>query len=243
MKTALNYFYTILAYAILYILTVVSVLLSLLFYSLRCDKTKNTVIHIWAMGSFLIIGKRLHTEGLENLEKGKNYILMANHTSLFDIMGIMSVFPGVAWFGKEYLVKIPVFGTLLRANNYVPVKTTDLRNTKEMVKELTKHANNHTVAIFPEGTRTITGELGKFRKGFLHVLKASELDILPVSLIGFFDFKPKNRFYFRYGERLTVKIHQPILYSKLKELNDNEIINLIRSQIESAMPKTKTEKL
>jgi len=239
MKIAINYLYTLLAYIILFILTTVIVLLGLLFYGLRMERAKNAVIHFWARGSFLLIGKRLHTEGIENCKKGKNYILMANHTSLFDIMGIMSIFPGVAWFGKEYLVKIPVFGTLLRANNYVPVKTTDLRNTKEMVKELSQHANNHTVAIFPEGTRTRTGEMGKFRKGFIHVLKASERDILPVSLIGFFEFKPKTRSYFKYGVRLKVKIHPAFPYSELKELSDNEIINLVQSRIESALPKTK----
>lgn len=240
MKIASNYFYTILAYTILHILTAVSVILSLVLYALRREKAMNRVIHLWARGSFLMIGKRLHSEGTENFCKGKKYILMANHASLFDIMGIMSVFPGVAWFGKEYLVKIPVFGTLLREINYVPMKTTDLRNTKEMVKELIEHTNNHTVAIFPEGTRTVTGKLGKFRKGFLHVLKASELDILPVSLVGFFEFKPKNRFYFRYRARLTVKIHQPLLYSELIELSDNEIISRIQSRIESVLPTSKT---
>lgn len=241
MKIAAYYLYTLLAYIILFILTTVIVLLGLLFYGLRWERAKNAVIHAWAWGAFLLIGKRLHTEGLEHCEKGKNYILMANHTSLFDIMGIMSIFPGVAWFGKEYLLKIPVFGTLLRANNYVPVKTTDLRNTKEMVKELTSHANNHTVAIFPEGTRTVTGEMGKFKKGFIHVLRASERDILPVTLIGFFEFKPKIRSYFKYNVRLKLTIHPALPYSELKDLNDNEIINLVQSRIGSALPKTKTE--
>ncbi len=240
MKIASNYLYTLLAYTLLHILTAVSVLISLLLYKLNRKKAMNRVIHLWARGSFLIIGKRIHVEGAENPCKGKKYILMANHASLFDIMGIMSVFPGVAWFGKEYLVKIPVFGTLLRGINYVPMKTTDLRNTKEMVNELIQNTNNHSVAIFPEGTRSITGELSKFRKGFLHVLKASELDILPVSLIGFFEFKPKNRFYFRYRARLTVKIHKPLLYSELKELTNNEIINLVQERIESVLPTYKT---
>lgn len=240
MKIAANYLYTLLAYTLLHILTAVSVLISLLLYALGRNKAMNRVIHLWARGSFLIIGKRIHVEGSENLIKGKKYILMANHTSMFDIMGIMSIFPGVAWFGKEYLVKIPVFGTLLRGINYVPMKTTDLRNTKEMVNKLIKNTNNHTVAIFPEGTRTITGELSKFRKGFLHVLKASELDILPLSLIGFFEFKPKNRFYFRYRARLKVKIHEPLLYSELKELTNNEIINLVQVRIESVLPTYKT---
>lgn len=240
MKMALNYLYTLLAYAILYLLTGISVLFSLLFYSLGWKRALNEAIYVWATGTFMIIGKRLHAEGLDKLDKGKRYILMANHSSLFDIMGIMSVFPGVAWFGKEYLVKIPVFGNLLRSINYVPMKSTNLRNTRKMVDDLIKNTTDHTVAIFPEGTRTTSGDLSKFRKGFLHVLKASELDILPVSLVGFYEFKPKNRFYFRYRAKLRVKVHEPLPYAELKELSDHEIIYLVQSRIGSELPNYKT---
>lgn len=237
---AFNYLYTLLAYAILYLLTTISVLLSLLFNALGWKKALHAIILSWATGSFFIVGKRLHIIGREKFDKGKRYILMANHSSLFDIMGIMSVFPGVAWFGKEYLVKIPVFGSLLKGINYVPMKTTDLRNTRQMVDDLIKNTADHTVAIFPEGTRTITGELSKFRKGFLHVLKASELDILPVTLVGFYEFKPKNRFHFRYRVRLSVQIHDSLPYSELKELNDHEIIHRVQSRIGSVLPSYKT---
>lgn len=241
MKIAIRYFYTLSAYAFLYIFTTAIVLFSLLFYALNLKKTMHTIIHFWARGCFFIIGKQLHVDGNENYKRGQKYILMANHSSFFDIMGIMSVFSVVAWFGKEYLVKIPVFGTLLRGINFIPMKTAGLRNSKMMVNKLIKNTNNHTVAIFPEGTRTTTGQLGKFRKGFLHVLKATELDILPVSLVGFYEFKPKNRFYFKYSARLAVNIHKPLPYSELKDLTDNEIINRIQSQIESVLPSYKNE--
>ena len=142
--------------------------------------------------------------------------------------------PDVSWFGKEYLVKIPVFGRLLKMINFVPMRAADLGNTRNMIAQLAEKTNGHTVAIFPEGTRTVDGSINKFRKGFLHVLRASELSILPVTLNGFYRFKPKNRFYINFGVKLRVIIHQPINAFDLIHKPDSEIIDHIKGIIESA---------
>ena len=135
---------------------------------------------------------------------------------------------------KEYLVKIPVFGKLLKMINYVPMKVADLRNTREMILRLTENTKNQTVAIFPEGTRTSDGSINRFRKGFIHVMRASELSIVPVTLNGFYKFKPKNRFAINFSARLVVVVHQPISQSVLREKDDREIIDHIKGIIESA---------
>jgi len=235
MRILFLYIYTSISYLILYIFTTVSVLISLFLNLLKQKKALHKIIIFWAKGSFLILGKLFRIEGRNNINKQQRYILMANHASLFDIMGIMSIYPNVSWFGRAHLLNIPFFGKFLKIINYVPMKTSDLRNTKQMVEMLISKTENQTVAIFPEGTRTSTGELNKFKRGFLHVLKATELDILPVSLQGFYKFKPKHRFYFDYSAKLSAKIHPPIAYNKIKHLGDNEIINLIQTKIASAL--------
>ena len=50
------------------------------------------------------------------------------------------------------------------------------------------------MAIFPEGTRTLDGKLNSFYRGFIHLLRTTEHDILPVTLSRFYKLKPKNRF-------------------------------------------------
>ena len=235
MKYLLLYIYTIVSYSILYILTFLGSVLVLLLYPFGFRKTIRNLLALWARGTFVILAKRFTIKGKENINKDRNYILMANHSSIFDIMGIMSICPNIAWFGRAHLLKIPVFGKLLQSINYIPMETRDLRNTKLMIEKLVKNTKNQTVAIFPEGTRTVNGELAPFRKGFLHVMKASKLDILPVSLIGFYKFKPKNRFYFNYSEKLSAKVHRPIPYDELKNLTDQEIIERVKTTIESAL--------
>ncbi len=227
--------YTIISYAFLYPFTFFNVIIVLLFNILGLQKAIPAILKFWARGTFFIIGKFFKIEGKENINKKRKYILMANHASMFDIMGIMTICPNISWFGRAHLLKIPVFGKLLEVINYIPMKSTDLRNAKHMVEQLVRKSENQTVAIFPEGTRTKNGEMSSFRKGFLHVLKARELDILPVSLIGFYEFNPKKRFYFDYSKKLSAKIHPPIPYSELKKLDDKEIISVVQSKIESAL--------
>ena len=58
--------------------------------------------------------KKLRIEGRENLNKKDKYILIANHSSLFDIVAIVSFYPEVSWFGHERLLKIPIFKSYLK---------------------------------------------------------------------------------------------------------------------------------
>jgi len=231
MRTFILFLYTVLAYSVLYPFTFLNVIIVLLLNIFGFQKAIKLVLKFWAYGTFFIIGKFFSIKGRENINKERKYILMANHASMFDIMGIMAICPDISWFGRAHLLKIPVFGKVLEIINYIPMKSTDLRNAKHMIEQLIRKTENQTVAIFPEGTRTKNGDMNSFRKGFLHVLKASKLDILPVSLMGFYDFNPKNRFYFNYPKKLSAQIHPPIPYSELEKLDDNEIINRVQSII------------
>lgn len=235
MRAIILTIYTIISYLFLYPFTFLNVIVVIIFSTLGLQKAIPYVLSFWAKGTFMIIGKAFNIHGKENLNKENKYILMANHSSMFDIMGIMAICPSISWFGRSHLLKIPFFGKVLRIMNYIPMKSTDLRNAKQMIEHLIIKTENQTVAIFPEGTRTENGEMNNFRKGFLHVLKASELDILPVSLVGFYEFKPKNRFYFNYSKTLSATIHKPIPFSVLNGLDDEEVISIIQSKIESPL--------
>lgn len=235
MRIAFLYIYTTLSYLILYPFTFINVLIILLLDIFNLQKAIEGILRFWARGTFIIVGKSFKLEGKEHIDKNRRYILLANHASMFDIMAVMAICPSISWFGRAHLLNIPIFGMFLKAINYIPMKSTDLRNTKQMLGQLINKTKNQTVAIFPEGTRTLNGKMNNFRRGFLYVLKASELDVLPVSLVGFFEFKPKDRFYFEYSKKLSAKIHKPISYSELERLNDKEIIYTVQSKIESAL--------
>ncbi len=215
-------------------LTALTVIIMLPFAYFGSGRVVRALLFAWSRLVFLSMGKKLRVHGRQNVLKDKRYILLANHSSLFDILAIVAFYPGVSWFGREHLLKIPVFGRVLKMINYVPMKATDLRNTREMIANITDSSKGNTVAIFPEGTRTLDGSINNFKKGFLHVLRATELSILPVTLNGFYHFKPKGRFYINFRSRLGVVIHPPIHSEDLDTKSDREIVDHIKGVIESA---------
>jgi 1-acyl-sn-glycerol-3-phosphate acyltransferase len=234
-KVRIYSFLTVSAFGILYLFTGIIVVVLLPIAFLRMRGAVKLVMRFWARTVFRLIGKKLHVEGLERIEKNGKYILISNHSSLFDIMAITSFFPGVSWFGHERLMKIPVFSQILRMTDYVPMKKSSIRNTKLMIDRLISKSKGHTIAIFPEGTRTLDGKVNDFYRGFIHVLRASDINILPVTLNGFYVLKPKNRFYINFSSRITVIIHEPVSRESLIEKDDIEIISILRNIIESSL--------
>lgn len=228
-------FLTVLAFGILYLFTAILVIIGLPFVFLKLKKAVRFLMRFWAKSAFFIIGKKLHIEGQENIKKDGKYILIANHSSLFDILAIISFSPGVSWFGHARLLKIPVFRQILKMTDYVPMKRANIKNTREMIDRLIEKSKGHTIAIFPEGTRTKDGKISEFYRGFIHVLRASEINVLPVTLNGFFVLKPKNRFYINFSSRISVIIHKPLEREALIEKDDAEIINIIKNIIASSL--------
>jgi 1-acyl-sn-glycerol-3-phosphate acyltransferase len=234
MRSRLYAIISIPLFGLLYILTAVVVLIILILAWLHLKRLIRLLSQLWAKMVFLIIGKKFTLHGKENIIKGEKYILVANHSSLFDIMAIMSFYPGVSWFGHERLLKIPLFGTILRMIDYVPFTKPTVKNTKEMIDQLIRKSKNKTVAIFPEGTRTTDGNINDFYRGFIYLFRTSDVGILPVTLNGFFDLKPKTRMYINFNSKLDIIIHKPLTREELIDKTDSEIIDIVKAIIESA---------
>lgn len=238
MRRKVYYIISYPVYTILYSYTALAVLFVLIFSYLRWKRGVYSVMSIWAKTVFPLMGKRLKITGKHLMDKNKKYILLSNHASMFDIIAIMSFFPKVSWFGHERLLKIPLFGKMLLMTDYVPMTMANIRNTRKMVEQLVEKSGSQTIAIFPEGHRTLDGKINPFYRGFIYLLRASQTDILPVTLNGFYKLKPKNRFSINFGSRLEVIIHEPIPGEPLSLMEDNEILDRVRSVIESASNET-----
>jgi 1-acyl-sn-glycerol-3-phosphate acyltransferase len=234
MRSQLYAIISIPMFAILYCYTAIGVFIILIFAWLHLKSPIRILSQLWAKSVFLIIGKRFRVYGKENIAKGERYILVANHASLFDIVAIMSFYPGVSWFGHERLLKVPLFGKILQMTEYVPFKEPTVKNTKQMIEQLVQKSKKHTVAIFPEGTRTLDGKINDFYKGFIYLFRTSDIGILPVTLNGFYKLKPKNRSSINFDSKLDVVIHKPIKRETLIDKSDSEIIETVKTVIESA---------
>jgi 1-acyl-sn-glycerol-3-phosphate acyltransferase len=203
--------------------------------ALKLKRPVRVLSWFWARSVFFIIGKKLHFQGKENIRKKGKYILIANHSSLFDIMAIMSVYPDVSWLGHKRLIKIPFFGRVLKMTGYVPMRNTSYKQTRNMIDQLLRKSKSKIIAMFPEGTRTTDGKINKFYRGFIHLLRASDINLLPVTLKGLYLLKPKNRFHINFGSKIKIIIHEPIDRESLIFKTDEEIINTVKSIIEAPL--------
>lgn len=136
---------------------------------------------------FIIVFKlfyRCEYYGLENLPSRGPYIICSNHTSWFDPPMVASIVPGgqgVSFMAKEELFKIFIIGSLIRRVNAFPVKrhSADRRAIKHALNIL---SDGGILALFPEGTRIRTGELGEPQHGAAMIALKSNKPVLPVAI-------------------------------------------------------------
>lgn len=234
MRSGIYTILTVTVFAILYSFTAVGVFIVIILSWFKAKKAVQFLCMIWSKSIFFLMGKNLRVIGKENIDKNRKYILVANHASLFDIVAIASFFPEVSWFGHERLLRVPVFGRFLKLTDYVPFREPTVTNTRHMLNQLMGKADLKSVALFPEGTRTLNGKINPFYRGFIYLFRTREIGILPLTLNGFYNLKPKNRFYIDFSSKLEVIIHKPIPREELIDKSDNEIVDTVKKVIESA---------
>jgi len=123
------------------------------------------------------------------------HIYMFNHSSFVDVFlfALLMKGPVTAVIAKENY-SIPIWGSMLKRFNGIPIE----RKNKESAIQSIERAQEmlsmgYDVVILPEGTRTITGHLKRFKKGGFHMAYNTKAPIVPVGCVGAFEFKPKNR--------------------------------------------------
>jgi len=97
-----------------------------------------------------------------------------------------------------------------------------------------KHIENKSIIILPEGGRSPDGQIHKFKRGFIYILRHSSMDLVPVSLRGFYQLKPLKRPYLDPDVDLEVVIHNPIDHSTIENMSDKELLKLTIDTIRGA---------
>ena len=160
----------------------------------------------WAVRTALKIlpGVRFHLNNEVGETFEKPAVIIANHQSHLDLLCTMMLHPKVVLLTTDWVWKNPVYGLVIRFAEFYPVSDGYDKNV-ERLQKLVKRG--YSVVVYPEGTRSETGDILRFHKGAFQLAQALNVDILPIFVHGANHVMPKKDFVLREGQ-LYVEVGQ-----------------------------------
>jgi 1-acyl-sn-glycerol-3-phosphate acyltransferase len=192
----------------------------------------QTLVRIWTSTTF-----NFHAYDREHVPESGPALLVSNHQSFLDpiLVGVQLYRP-VSYMARHTLFQHPISSRLFRALGGFPVQrnTADLSAMKECVRQLSL---GNLLTVFPEGTRSESGEIGRIHKGVTLIIRRAAVPVIPVAIHGSAAAWPKSaRFPHAHPIRL---IYGPPQY--LHEKPPEEILTAIHASWRSLLTQLKTK--
>lgn len=208
--------------------SIIVAVLSILIYPVDYKrKVSNPLMKLWTSIVLFIYGIKVNVYGAENIDALKGKIYISNHASYLDIFVQLAKLPdNVRMIYKKEINRVPVLGWAMWSVGFVALDRVNIRSAMKSLDKAAKRIKEGlSVVIYPEGTRTLTGDVGEFKRGMFFLADKSQADIVPISLSGTFDLMPMGSFKVKSGT-VNMVIGKPVVYRKDKELL-NEIRNTV----------------
>ena len=138
------------------------------------------------------------------------YVAVANHESFVDILLISHLKTEFKWLSKSEIFKIPFLGSMMKFVRDIPLERGDSTSGGKAMDAMRERLSHDvSVMIFPEGTRSKTGDMRKFRAGAFKLAIEGQHPILPLALHGTRDALRKNDWRHGYA-KAEVRVLAPI---------------------------------
>ena len=205
------------------------------FFGYNAHRLSVAILNGFLVRTTHILGTTYSLKGMNNIPKNKPLIIVSNHQSLYDI-------PPMIWFlrqchpkfiSKKELGKgIPSVSFNLRHGGSALIDRKDPKQALPEIKRVAEYINenNYSVVIFPEGTRSKTGEPKAFSVNGLKMLYkfAPDAYFLPITINNSWKMTRFGQFPLGLGNRLSFEIHQPL---KISDYTFEEILEKTESTI------------
>lgn len=171
------------------------------------------VSRTWGRQMLRIAGVDLEVSGIENIDPGRSYIIISNHSSHFDVPTMFAALPGlqIRYLAKKELLKIPIFGRALVVTGHIMIDRSDRAKAIESMRAARERILAGTsVSVFAEGTRSKDGRLGPFKKGGFMVALETGVPILPLSIVGGWRVHQRDTWKITRGKKVHVLVHPPV---------------------------------
>jgi len=204
--------------------------------SIKLSNNKNNFKYYGIKWSEVLIkasGVQLEIIGEHNIKDNKNYIFAPNHSSFMDFPVLfVAINKYLVFVAKKELKKIPIFKSILNVSGFIFVDRDNTSDAIDSLNELKSDIKNtpRSVVVFPEGTRSSSNQLQSFKKGAAVLSINTGLPIIPVYIMGSFDWWDTKNFR-KNSNKIVVNFGKPII-TENKQYEDREnITNSIKKEI------------
>ena len=189
MKYVLRPFYWLwqylIAWPLLVVLTVFTAVFTVCTVFWKNAEFVHKVQQFWSRSFFWLMFLPVSVDGQEHIVPGQSYVFVANHQSMFDVWLVYGWLPVIfKWLMKAELRKVPFVGTGCKAAGHIFIDRRSTKAAMESLKEVEKQlVNGVCTVIFPEGTRSLNGEVGRFKRGAFQIAWDLGLPIILLPLL------------------------------------------------------------
>ena len=192
---------------------------------------------VWARLMMWLSLCTVSVKGRENVRQGVSYVFVANHQGAYDIFAIYGwLGHNFKWMMKKSLEKIPFVGMACKVGGQIFVdksSPTAIRNTMEKAEKIL--AGGMSVVVFPEGSRTLTGRLGRFKRGAFMLATEFRLPVVPITIDGAYAILPRTKKIPMPGY-ITLTIHPAIEPTADSQHDQETLAALSREAIAQSLP-------
>lgn len=175
---------------------------------------------------------KIKITGLENIDKKKTYVIVANHQSLADIIILYQIKSQFKWVAKDSLFRIPVLGWCMSLAKHIELERGEFSSIKKIYREAAEWLRQDmSVFFFPEGTRSETGEVGEFQNGAFKLAIKEKRPVLPIMISGTRDAIPKGGRQFSTNIFCTLRVFPAVETTSIGPGDFDRLKEDIRSKI------------
>lgn len=204
--------------------------------SIKLSNNKNNFKYYSIKWSEILIktsGVQLEIRGKKNIKDNKNYIFAPNHSSFMDFPVLfVAVNKYLVFVAKKELERIPIFKSILSISGSIFVNRDNTNDAIDSLDELKSDIKNtpRSVVVFPEGTRSNLNQLKSFKKGAAVLSINTGLPIIPVYIMGSFDWWNTKNFR-KNSNKIVINFGKPIITENKQYEDRKNITNSIKKEI------------
>ena len=237
MKVLYILYQYLIGFPLIVLSTLFTAVFTIICFPWKNGKAPRAVQVFWSRSVIRLLLLPIKVTGRDNVDPKQSYVFVANHQSFLDVFAVYGWLPNnFKWLMKKEIRRVPFVGTACAVAGHIFVDRSNPRAALQSMEKVKKElVDGISTVIFPEGTRTKTGEIGRFKQGAFKIAMDMELPVVPITLNGFYKAMPSGQPFANPFSHLSLHIGKPIDISHFTDIN--EAMVHVREKVEQGIVK------